>query len=258
MQFSKIRGGGGLKNPKNNQNKKISKALAFSLIELSIVLIIIGLLVAGVTGGASLIQSAKTRALINELNGYKQAVYTFKAAKDRLPGDLNSSGKIGYLSGQVYTEDSFPAPYNTKGNGYDIPTPITGPFVDLYLEKIIDFMPIKTNEIKDTWTLNKTSGVPVSKAIDAVHYYESSRSRSEETSCKYQLKNGILLTTFDSKTKINPKLLRIIDEKIDDSEYNSGNFRGFCQGTSKLGNNSYNNAEEAGKHCEHSYYYIGI
>ena len=44
---------------------------AFSLIELSIVLIIIGLLVAGVTGGASLIQSAKTRALINEINNYK-------------------------------------------------------------------------------------------------------------------------------------------------------------------------------------------
>ena len=41
---------------------------AFSLIELSIVLIIIGLLVAGITSGQSLIESAKVRKVINEIN----------------------------------------------------------------------------------------------------------------------------------------------------------------------------------------------
>ncbi len=45
-----------------NQNfikSQINNLFAFSLIELSIVLIIIGLLVAGITGGAILIESAK-------------------------------------------------------------------------------------------------------------------------------------------------------------------------------------------------------
>ena len=51
---------------------------AFSLIELSIVLIIIGLLVAGITGGQSLIESAKIKAFMNEMDGYKQAVFAFK------------------------------------------------------------------------------------------------------------------------------------------------------------------------------------
>ena len=45
----------------------------FSLIELSIVLIILGLLVAGVTGGASLIKSAKVNKICNQLTNLRQA-----------------------------------------------------------------------------------------------------------------------------------------------------------------------------------------
>ena len=60
-----------------NYKKYSDNILAFSLIELSIVLIIIGLLVAGITGGASLIESAKVKAFYNSLSQYKQALYTF-------------------------------------------------------------------------------------------------------------------------------------------------------------------------------------
>ena len=48
-----------------NYKKYSDNILAFSLIELSIVLIIIGLLIAGVTGGASLIESAKITNFIS-------------------------------------------------------------------------------------------------------------------------------------------------------------------------------------------------
>ena len=51
----------------NKKSKKFKNILAFSLIELSIVLIIIGLLVASITGGQSLIESAKIQSVINEL-----------------------------------------------------------------------------------------------------------------------------------------------------------------------------------------------
>ncbi len=138
-----------LKNPKNNQNKKISKKSAFSLMELSIVLIIIGLLVAGVTGGKSLIDSARQRAFINELNNYKQAIYTFRVAKDRLPGDLNNIGIIGECVGggcpnstasdftttkyTTYSTSDFPSPYNSISANV-----FSAPFIELFLEKIID------------------------------------------------------------------------------------------------------------------------
>ena len=119
---------------------------AFSLIELSIVLIIIGLLVAGITGGKSLIENAKNRALINEIRSWKQAVNAFYVLKERLPGDLNNDGKVGYGSDEAYNENSFPFPYNGADNNYSIPDVFSAPFVDLYLAKITTFKPTKANK----------------------------------------------------------------------------------------------------------------
>ena len=79
-----------------NNKTFIKKTKAFSLIELAIVLIIIGLLVAGVTGGASLIKNAELRGVMGEARGYQTAVYSFNAKFDALPGDygtqIGSSG----------------------------------------------------------------------------------------------------------------------------------------------------------------------
>ncbi len=65
-----------------------SKKSAFSLIELSIVLIIIGLLIAGVTGGASLIKSSQLRSVMGEARGYAVAVNAFYSQFNGLPGDF--------------------------------------------------------------------------------------------------------------------------------------------------------------------------
>jgi len=70
---------------------KINTNKGFSLIELSIVLIIIGLLVAGITGGASLIKSAELRSTITEVRNYQTAVNAYYTAVGRLPGTDNSS-----------------------------------------------------------------------------------------------------------------------------------------------------------------------
>ena len=64
----------------------------FSLIELSIVLIIIGLLVAGITGGASLIKSAELRAVMSEVRNYQTAVNAYYTATGKLPGGFDDTG----------------------------------------------------------------------------------------------------------------------------------------------------------------------
>ena len=70
---------------------------AFSLVELSIVLIIIGLLVAGVSGGSKMISNAKLRTVISDMEQYKLAVNTFKGTYDELPGDMKDSSALDFL-----------------------------------------------------------------------------------------------------------------------------------------------------------------
>jgi prepilin-type N-terminal cleavage/methylation domain-containing protein len=60
----------------------------FTLIELSIVLVIIGLIVGGILVGQDLIKAAETRAQITQIEKYNQAVNTFKTKYAYIPGDI--------------------------------------------------------------------------------------------------------------------------------------------------------------------------
>lgn len=59
----------------------------FTLIELSIVLVIIGLITAGVLVGKDLIRQAELRSVITDFERYNTAVNAFKAKYNCLPGD---------------------------------------------------------------------------------------------------------------------------------------------------------------------------
>lgn len=63
----------------------------FTLIELSIVLVIIGLVVGGVLVGRDLISAAAVRAQISQLEKFQTAVNTFKGKYNALPGDMNNT-----------------------------------------------------------------------------------------------------------------------------------------------------------------------
>jgi prepilin-type N-terminal cleavage/methylation domain-containing protein len=70
----------------------------FSLVELSIVLVILGLITGGILTGQSLIKAAQLRTITTELNNYQIAVSSFKDKYDSLPGDMTNAtsfwGKI--------------------------------------------------------------------------------------------------------------------------------------------------------------------
>jgi prepilin-type N-terminal cleavage/methylation domain-containing protein len=63
----------------------------FTLIEIAIVLVIIGLLIGGVLKGQSMIQNAKVKRLVNDVEGLKAAALTFQDRYGMLPGDENST-----------------------------------------------------------------------------------------------------------------------------------------------------------------------
>jgi prepilin-type N-terminal cleavage/methylation domain-containing protein len=61
----------------------------FTLIELSIVLVIIGLLVGGILTAQSLISAAKINSFVQQLGQFDTAVSNFESSFDSLPGDTN-------------------------------------------------------------------------------------------------------------------------------------------------------------------------
>ena len=61
----------------------------FTLIELSIVLVIIGLIIGGVLVGQEMIAAAQGRAQISQIEKYNTAVNTFQTKYGGIPGDLN-------------------------------------------------------------------------------------------------------------------------------------------------------------------------
>ena len=67
-----------------------SKQQGFTLIELSIVLVIIGLIVGGVLVGQDLIKAAQIRATVAQMEKYDSAVNAFRGKYNGMPGDLNN------------------------------------------------------------------------------------------------------------------------------------------------------------------------
>jgi prepilin-type N-terminal cleavage/methylation domain-containing protein len=68
----------------------------FTLIELSIVLVVVGLIVGGVLVGQDLIRAAQVRATISQMEKYNTAVNTFYGKYQALPGDMNASAAANY------------------------------------------------------------------------------------------------------------------------------------------------------------------
>ena len=79
----------------NNTHRKSG----FTLVELSIVLVIIGLIIGGVLVGQDLIYAANVRAQITQIEQLETAINTFKVKYNCLPGDcLNAQDFFGTTS----------------------------------------------------------------------------------------------------------------------------------------------------------------
>ncbi|WP_088652957.1 type II secretion system protein [Marinibacterium profundimaris] len=103
----------------------------FTLVELSIVLVILGLLTGGILAGQNLIRAAELRAVTSEFTSYQTAIMAFKEKYLALPGDLKNATNFWGAA------DSDPAtcrttastgtePCNGDGNGQVLAAGTTG------------------------------------------------------------------------------------------------------------------------------------
>ena len=164
----------------------------FSLIELSIVLIIMGLLIAGVTGGASLIKSAQLRSVVTEFTNYRAAFNTYYAQFGKVPGASS-----------------------TDSNVIDTAEGATGALSALFAEGIIDREPAADGSI-------------FSKFGKGAKWYLTNAEYSYIVSDFANFNVLILSGAEDFTTQVltNTETYSI-DEKVDDGKSNTGLVRGI-------------------------------
>ena len=71
-------------------NKPARRERGFTLIEIAIVLVIIGLLLGGVLQGQQLIENSRVKSATNDLNGIAAATFYYQDRYGRMPGDDNA------------------------------------------------------------------------------------------------------------------------------------------------------------------------
>jgi hypothetical protein len=208
-----------------------------------------GLLVAGITNGASMIENAKITSLKREVDDHIRDVFTFYARTGKLPGDVKNVWAIGYqsgIAGQTYTNASFPAPYNKNINL------LSGPFVDLYLYGISSFKPNPEDSgITATFTqfniktdIADRGGVPTSKVYkDIVYVYRTAENNpTNHVHSLYGLYKKITVQFFVTEVDINPptinkRIMNIVlklESKFDDGAHNGGIMRAYCNGSHEV------------------------
>src|SRR5262249_3826116 len=79
---------------KSNNERHMTKG--FTLIELSIVLVIIGLIVGGVLVGQDMILSAQIRNAIKQVEQFNTATEAFKSKYNCLPGNCANATDYGF------------------------------------------------------------------------------------------------------------------------------------------------------------------
>ena len=103
------------------------KTKGFTLVELAIVLIIIGVIITAVLKGQDLLENAKTKRVLNDVKGLLAMQYTFYDRYRRYAGDGDNDGIIDYenLGASLNNFDNIPSNALLTGFLADIDAPFS-------------------------------------------------------------------------------------------------------------------------------------
>lgn len=213
-----------------------SKKSAFSLIELSIVLIIIGLLIAGITGGASLIKSSELRSIMSEARSYAVSVNSFFTQYDRYPGDsdiaVGGNGKnVGDRDNTIEYRNNAT---NNVAEGLDAWNDLKDiGAIDLVLTLTTAEVGTGTAAFASVPAMIPVTNIPGSKIKGAGWAFDYAGSQNvvvitgSTTASKLTLISDATASNNAANGIITPGDALSIDTKIDDGKADSGSVRGY-------------------------------
>ena len=184
------------------------KQAGFTLIEIAIVLVIIGLLLGGVLKGQELITSARVRNLISQQDGVKAAYFGFLDRFRSLPGDYSlASTNIANVAGTA----------NGNGNG-QIQTFAVGTGIDEHIA-VWDHLS-HAGFINGSYTYAVLPETPATvPANPYVRYIQLIYDNA------YGAGGGALRHNIKTGNQIPSEILSEIDRKIDDGNPVGGVFQ---------------------------------
>ncbi|MCW9012521.1 MAG: prepilin-type N-terminal cleavage/methylation domain-containing protein [Gammaproteobacteria bacterium] len=170
----------------------------FTLIEIAIVLVIIGLLLGGVLKGQEMINNSKIKRAVNDFNGVSAAVYSYLDRYGALPGDEPTAS----------TNPRWTVP---GGNGNGVITGTCG----------------ATNGVETArlWVHLRNSGLVAGATTDNAAGRQAPNNAFGGITC---VKNGGfgLTGTVICQRGIDGKFAAIIDRQLDDGNAATGSVRG--------------------------------
>ncbi len=251
----------------SSKNKQMIKSPGFTLVELSIVIIIIGFLIAGISAGSSLIKQAALNSVVSDMQGFQAAYNNFVLRYNAVPGDMNNAETYwpsGGSSPCSVTADNC----NGNGNGiidynvFALPDETASAWRELSLANMIS---TGIEVIPDVWgnQLVPGSNIPASKitgmgylmvgAGSSFGYATTGQNTTAwndgSTNAVYLGKPGYPTDPYTSG--LDAPALKAedafnMDKKIDDGTVNGSIFTGASSGNFR----SVNESNSYATHCQ--------
>lgn len=189
---------------KTKGKKLIANTKGFTLVEMAIVLVIIGLLIGAVLKGQAMIENAKIKRVYNQQREIFAAIYTYYDRYAKLPGDDNNAANRW--------------PLTTSGNGNGL------------IDTVITFNCSSgaTNESCQAWRHMRNANLitgSTASAENPTHAYGGAIGVGYATI-------QTLAASWIGFSNVPYDVCQVIDQQYDDGAYNTGTIRGSGNYTS--------------------------